>query len=259
MLNRTLLAVFLSISLLPVNLVAAPDELADEQIFHRGNGTEPQTLDPHKAEGVPSSNILRDLYEGLTIEAPNGDVIPGGAEAWEISDNGKTYLFKLRRNARWSNGDTVTARDFVFGLRRSADPATASKYSLILAPIENAEAVIKGDLPPDSLGVEAIDDHRLRIRLKAPTPYFLGLLNHSSTYPVHRASVEQHGAKFSRPGKLVSNGAYRLTNWVVQSHITLERNPLYWDNENTTVDKVIYYPIENQSTELKRYRAGELD
>ncbi len=230
-----------------------------EQVFHRGNGTEPQTLDPHRAEGVPASNILRDLYEGLTIEAPNGDVIPGTAESWEISEDGRSYLFKLRRDARWSNGDRVTAMDFVYGLRRSADPATASKYSLILAPIENAEAVIRGDMAPERLGVEAVDDHTLRIRLKAPTPYLLGLLNHSTTYPVHRGSLEAHGAQFSRPGNLVSNGAYRLAEWVVQSHITLERNPLYWDNGNTSIDRVVYHPIENQSTELKRYRAGELD
>ena len=259
MLNRTCLATIAVLLLLPLSLSAAGAELAAEQVFHRGNGTEPQTLDPHKAEGVPASNILRDLYEGLTIEAPDGKVIPGTARSWEISDDGRVYLFRLRRNARWSNGDTVTAHDFVFGLRRSVDPATASKYSLILAPIENAEAVIKGQLAPEELAVEAVDDHTLRISLKAPTPYFLGLLNHSSTYPVHRASVEAHGSQFSRPGKLVSNGAYRLTDWVVQSHITLERNPLYWDNANTTINKVVYYPIENQSTELKRYRAGELD
>ena len=246
----------------PIHPVMTPptaENLAAEQVLHRGNGTEVQTLDPHKAEGVPASNILRDLYEGLTIEAPDGKVIPGAAESWTLSDDGKVYLFKIRKDARWSNADPVTAHDFVFGLRRSADPATASKYSLILSPILNAEDVIAGRQPVENLAVKAIDDHTLEITLKAATPYFLGLLNHSSTYPVHQASVDAHGDQFSRPGKLVSNGAYRLTDWVVQSHITLERNEHYWDNQDTIINKVVYYPIEDQSTELKRYRAGEID
>ena len=102
-------------------------ELADEQILHKGNGAEPQTLDPHKAEGVPSSHIMRDLYEGLTSETPTGEVIPGAAKGWTLSEDGRTYVFEIRKNARWSNGDPVTAHDFVFGLRRSADPLTASK------------------------------------------------------------------------------------------------------------------------------------
>ena len=243
----------------PVLTPPTPENLAEEQILRRGNGTEVQTLDPHKAEGVPASNILRDLYEGLTIEAPDGKVIPGAAKSWDISEDGKIYTFHMDENGHWSNGDPVTAHDFVYGLRRSADPLTASKYSLILSPILNAEDVVAGKQPVENLAVKAIDDYTLEIELKAATPYFLGLLNHSSTYPAHRASVEQYGDQFSRPGKLVSNGAYKLTEWIVQSHITLERNVHYRDNEHTIIDKVIYYPIEDQSTELKRYRAGEID
>ena len=151
-------------------LPASAAELAKEQVIHRGNGAEPQTLDPHKAEGVPSSNILRDLYEGLTGEAPNGDIIPGGASSWTLSDDGTVYTFTLRPDARWSNGDPVTAHDYVYGLHRSADPVTASKYAQILSPIENAEAVVAGELPVEELGIQALDDYTLEIRLKAPTP-----------------------------------------------------------------------------------------
>lgn len=243
----------------PVLTPPTPENLAAEQILRRGNGTEVESLDPHKAEGVPSSNILRDLYEGLTIEAPDGSIIPGAADSWEISADGLDYSFHIRENARWSNGDPVTAEDFVYGLRRSADPATGSKYSLILSPILNAEDVVAGKQPVENLAVTALDSHRLHIRLKAPTPYFLGLLNHSSTYPAHRASLEQYGEDFTRPGNLVCNGAYILTEWVVQSHITLKRNKQYWDDADTHIEEVIYLPIEDQSTELKRYRAGEVD
>ena len=235
------------------------EELADIQILHRGNGTEPQSLDPHRAEGVPSSNILRDLFEGLVAEAPNGELIPGAAQAWEISEDGLTYTFTLRPDGRWSNGDPVTAKDFEFGLRRSADPETLSRYSSVLAPISNARAVIAGELPPEALGVEALDERTLVIRLESPTPYFLGLLTHSTCYAVHPDTVRAHGANWSRVETHVSNGAYRLREWVVQSHIHITRNPHYWDNANTTINDVRYYPLENQDAELKRYRADELD
>ncbi|MGI9344226.1 MAG: peptide ABC transporter substrate-binding protein [Gammaproteobacteria bacterium] len=234
-------------------------ELADVQVLHRGNGAEPQTLDPHRGEGVPSSNLHRDLFEGLTIEAPDGTVVPGVAKSWEISDDGTVYTFKLRENARWSNGDPVTAYDFEYGMRRSVDPATLSNYSSILEPIVNASEVIRGELPPEKLGVEAVDDYTFVIRLTGPTPYLPGLLNHSTTYPVNRKNIEEFGSKFIRGGNLVSNGGYRLVEWIPQSHIELERNEYYWDNENTTIDTVFYYPTENQDAELKRFRAGELD
>ena len=238
---------------------ATGTELAADQTIRLGNGAEPQTLDPHRAEGVSSSNILRDLFEGLTIEAPDGTVIPGVAESWAVSADSLTYTFKLRDSARWSNGDPVTADDFVYGLRRSVDPATLSNYSTILEPIRNAMAIIRGEMPAEKLGVEARSPHELVIELNGPTPYFPGLLNHASAYPVHRASLEKHGSRFARPGNLVSNGAYKLDEWIVQSHVKLLRNEYYRDNDNTTIDTVFYYPLENQDTELKRYRANELD
>ena len=234
-------------------------ELAAEQVLHKGNGAEVQTLDPHKAEGVPSSNVLRDLYEGLTSEAPTGEVIPGAAESWTLSEDGLVYTFKIRDQAKWSNGDPLTAHDFEYGIKRSVNPVTLSKYAYILAPIKNAEAISSGQADADTLGVKAVDDRTLEITLKASTPYFLGLLNHSSTYPVHKASAEEYGDQFSRPGKMISNGAYYLVDWVPQSQMKLLRNPHYWDNKNTTIDSVYYYPIEDQSTGLKRFRANELD
>lgn len=249
----------LGLLLFLANAAAPAQELARNQVLRAGNGPEPETLDPHKAEGVSAANILRDLYEGLTSVSPEGAVIPGAAERWQVSSDGLEYVFHLRADARWSNGDAVTAEDFAAGLRRSADPATASSFSQILSPIVNAGAVTAGKLPPQALGVEALDALTLRIRLKGPAPYFLGLLSHASTYPIHRGSLAQYGAGFARPGKLVSNGAYQLSEWVVQSQVTLTRNPHYWNNAGTVIDKVIYYPTEDINSELKRYRAGELD
>jgi oligopeptide transport system substrate-binding protein len=235
-----------------------PSVLAQQQELHRDNGEEPQTLDPHLAEGLASAQILRDLFEGLTAESSEGRIIPGAAIRWNISRDGKTYTFYLRRDALWSNGDPVTAEDFVYGLQRSADPATASKYAAVLLPIENAAGVLSGDLPASELGVTAMDDFTLQISMEGPTPYFLALLNNSSTYPVHRASVQAHGSAFSRPGNLVSNGAYVLSDWVIRSRIELVKNPNYWDAKNVILEKVVYYPFEDQSTALKRFRAGKL-
>ncbi len=195
----------------------------------------------------------------MTLESPDGAVIPGVAKSWDISADGLIYTFHLRDDAKWSNGDPVTAGDFEFALRRSVDPVTMSHYSSILEPIRNATAIISGEQSPEALGVEALDALTLVIRLQRPTPYFPGLLTHSSTYPVHRQTVEQYGNQFAREGRLVGNGAYKLSEWAVQSHIRLVRNEYYRDNANTTIDTVYYYPIENQDAELKRFRADELD
>ncbi|HSG64324.1 MAG TPA: peptide ABC transporter substrate-binding protein [Gammaproteobacteria bacterium] len=232
---------------------------SDGIVLNRGNGGEPDTLDPHRNEEDSGAEVLRDLFEGLTTETVDADIVPGTAASWTISDDGLVYTFSLRPEARWSNGDPVVAEDFVAGLRRTVDPATASTYAQILYPIENAEAVVTGRLPPTALGVRAIDDRTLEIRLAAPTPYFLALLSHGTTYPIHRASLAEHGANFARPGNLVSNGAYRLTEWLVQSHIKLVRNEHYWDAHKVQIDTVYFHATENIDAELRRYRAGELD
>ncbi|MGH8541684.1 MAG: peptide ABC transporter substrate-binding protein [Stenotrophobium sp.] len=253
---RTLLIAFL---LLGSAGAVQAQALARVQVLHKGNGPEPETLDPGKADGVQTSNVLRDLYQGLTDEAPNGDIIPGVAQSWDISEDKKTYTFHLRDNARWSNGDAVTAQDFVASLRRSADPATGSDYSQILQPIENAEAVTAGKLPPSSLGVEALDEHTLRIRLKGPTPYLLGLLTHATCYPIYQPGLKQWGDRAFRPEHLVGNGAYKVVKWVPQSYVLLTRNHMYWDDSHTTIEQVYYENTEDLLSEFDRYRAGQLD
>ncbi len=250
---------FLGLAALAASLALVSPAFA-ESVLHRGNGAEPETLDVHKSSGVPEADIQRDLFEGLVAEAADGSFIPGAAASWSISDDGRTYTFKLRPDGRWSNGDAVTAADFVYAFRRGVDPNVGSDYAFILWPIANAEEITKGkgkDLA--SLGAKALDALTLEVTLRAPTPYFLGLLTHHQAYPVHRASIEAHGSKWTRPGNLVSNGAYRLAGWVPQSHITLERNPRFRAAASVAIDKIRYYPTEDGATELKRFRAGELD
>ncbi|MGV6825906.1 MAG: peptide ABC transporter substrate-binding protein [bacterium] len=247
------------IKLVLLGMLIASGPVIAKQVFNKGNGAEVQTLDPHRAEDSPSINILDDLYEGLTVVDPDGTISPGVAESWLISPDGLRYEFQLRKDARWSNGDPVTAHDFVAGLRRAINPKTGSTLSQYLAMIDGADAVIAGQEPVDTLAVKALDDYRLEILLKDPTPFFLSLMKERFAFPVHQPSLEKHGDQFARAGRMVSNGAYVLNEWVVQSHIRLNRNKQYWRNDKTRIDEVMYLPIEDQSTELKRYRAGELD
>ncbi|WP_019934064.1 ABC transporter substrate-binding protein [Oceanimonas smirnovii] len=262
-LKTSLLALSLAtLPALPAYAAVVPEgtQLADIQQLVRGNGSEPASLDPHKVEGVPEANVLRDLFEALVNSGPNGEVVPGVAERWETDDN-LVYLFHLRKDARWSNGDAVTAADFEYAFKRAVDPNTASPYSWYLekATIVNATEVVNGDKPASELGVKALDEHTLQITLASPVPYFVSMLSHTSTYPVHRATVEKYGDEWTRVGNMVSNGAYQLKNWVVNERIELKRNPHYWNNNATVVEEVTFLPIASQNAEMNRFLSGELD
>ncbi|MES1935068.1 peptide ABC transporter substrate-binding protein [Salinisphaera hydrothermalis] len=227
--------------------------------LRKGNGAEPQTLDPAQASGVPAANVLYDMYEGLVTYSRTGDVIPGVAKSWDVSDDGKTYIFHLRHDARWSNGKPVTAQDFVFSLRRAVAPATASPYADIHSPIVNASAITSGKKDPSTLGVTAIDAHTLKIQLHDRTPFFLQTLAHPSSYPVYPPAVKQWGNQFTQPAHAVSDGAYVLKSWQVNNKIVLTRNRYYRDNKDTKIDRVVYYPIGDSNSELSRYQSGALD
>ena len=230
----------------PVDLVLLEDGrpdpavLAEQQVVYRGNGEEPETLDPHRAVGVPAAHILRDLFEGLTTETAGGDVVPGVALRWNISRDARTYTFYLRRGLTWSNGDPLTAEDFVYSLRRAASPETAAAAARMLLPIQNAREVLTGELPAEELGVSLLDEHSLQITLAGPTPYFLGLLTNPIAYPVNRSNLEEFGDQFSRAGNLVSNGAFVLTEWAPRSEIVLARNPAFREADRTVVERVHY-------------------
>ena len=230
-----------------------------ETTLHRGNGAEPESLDPHKSRSIQAADVLRDIGEGLVGYSSAGELIPAAAERWQISEDGRRYDFWLRPEGRWSNGETVTADHFVYSFRRLVNPETAAFYVQALVDIENAADIIAGSKAPEGLGVEAPERFRLRINLRNATPYFLGLLTHPSAFPVHPASIAEHGDAFARAGKLVSNGAYKLDAWELGSVISLSRNEDYWNNAGTAIDKVHHYVTPEPQVELNRYRAGELD
>lgn len=235
-------------------------QLAEKQTLVRNNGSEVQSLDPHKIEGVPESNISRDLFEGLIISDVEGKPSPGVAEKWDNKDF-KVWTFHLRKDAKWSDGSPVTAQDFVYSWQRLADPNTASPYASYLqyGHIVNIDDIVAGKKPVTDLGVKALDDHTFEVTLSEPVPYFYKLLVHSSVSPVPKAVVEKFGDKWTQPANIVSNGAYKLKDWVVNERIVLERNPQYWDNAKTVINQVTYLPISSEVTDVNRYRSGEID
>ena len=232
--------------------------VAEQNTLHRGIGSDPDSLDAHKTDALQSFTVLRDLGEGLLAYNRHAVLIPGVAESHTVSDDGLRYTFGLRDNARWSNGDPVTAEDFVYAYRRLADPATAALYVDSVTAIQNANKIIAGELEPDTLGVTAIDPLTLEIVLEQPTPYFLALLTHPSMHPIHEPSVNLHGDAFARPGNLVTNGPYQLTDLRPGAIVELERNGYYWDDANTAIDRVHYHVLPEPMSEYNRFRAGEL-
>ncbi|MGE9296577.1 MAG: peptide ABC transporter substrate-binding protein, partial [Puniceicoccales bacterium] len=237
-----------------------------ERILLRANGTEPSALDPHLVTGVSEHNIISALLEGLT--RPNAETLepePGVAESWEISDDGRVYTFHLRDNARWSNGDPVTADDFVFAYRRILSPKLGAYYAALLYPIQNAEAYHLGDLDDFAqVGVKALDTHTLEITLAEPTPYLLSLMTHYTWFPVHPPTILKHGdidqraSRWTRPGNYVGNGPFVLKEWNVHELVDVERNPEYWDRDNLWLNGVRFLPIDNLNTEERAFRAGQI-
>jgi oligopeptide transport system substrate-binding protein len=230
-----------------------------QKVFHRGNDADPETLDTHKTQTVSEAHLLRDLSEGLVIHDAQGKVVPGAAESWQISDDGRVYTFKLRANGKWSNGDPVKASDFVYSLRRIMDPATGAKYANLLYPLKNAEKINKNQgMKLDDLAVKAVDDRTLEITLERPTAYFLELLTHQTGLPVHPASVEKHGKDFVKPENWVSNGAYKLKENTPNAQIVVVKNTHFHDAANVKIDEVRFYPRPDLAAAARQFQAGEL-
>lgn len=232
---------------------------AAQNVLHRGNGAEPGSLDPHFISGSWEFNIVGDMFLGLMTEDIRGEAIPGAAESFTRSADGRTYTFILREGATWSDGVPVTAEDFVFSFRRILNPETAAEYASLLYVIENAQAVNSGALAPEEVGVTALDARTLKIRLTNPAPYFIELLTHFTTYPVPAHVVSAHGKEWIKPENIVSNGPYTLVEWRSKDFIRLQKNPLFYDADNVAIEEVNFYPSSDQSAALKRFRAGEID
>ncbi|KGD78150.1 peptide ABC transporter substrate-binding protein [Pantoea vagans] len=260
--RMTLAAISLSSVITPAIAANPPAgaQLAEQQQIVRHIKDEPASLDPLKAVGLPEIQVIRDLFEGLTNQDAQGKIVPGVAQSWSSSDN-KTWVFTLRNNARWSNGDPVTAQDFVYSWQRLVDPKNSSPFAWFagLSGIQNATAITKGEMTPDKLGVVAQSKNQLKVTLDRPVPWFPALVANVALFPVLQKVIEQQGDGWTSPGKLVGNGAYQLSERVVNEKIVLIRNPDYWDDAHSVLTKVTFVPINEESSATKRYRANDVD
>jgi oligopeptide transport system substrate-binding protein len=237
-----------------------------EQVLYKGNGTEPAELDPQIVTGVTEHHTIMALLEGLVTEDPvDLHPVPGVAERWDISADGRIYTFHLRKDAKWSNGDPVTAQDFLESYKRILTGSLASEYAYMHFVVTNAEAYNQGKITDFSqVGYKALDDHTFQITLAEPTPYFLSLMNHSSWFPVHLPTLRKYGKpyergnKWTRPGHYVGNGPFVLHDWKVNTVVVAKKSPTYWDRARVRLNEIRFFPIDSADTEERAFRSGQL-
>jgi oligopeptide transport system substrate-binding protein len=254
-------AVLISSPVIAANHPVTGEALAKDQTFTYWALDEHSSFDPQIVEDVSGSEHVRNLFEGLLSQDEVGNLVPGVAERYEASADKKTYTFYLRKDSKWSNGDSVTANDFVYAWQRAVDPETASPYSwyMEIMSIKNGAEIINGEAKVDSLGVKAIDDYTFQVELDASLPYFPMMVVHATTFPSHKATIMKHGTEWTKPENMVSNGAYVLAEHVVNERTVLTRNDMYWNNDSTILDKVVAIVIPDENQGLIRWKADELD
>jgi len=235
-----------------------PRHPAEPGTLYKGNAAEPESLDPSLVQGYQEQEILGDLMVGLMDTDPSGRAVSGMATHWDFSPDGLTWIFHLRE-ALWSDGRPVTADDFVFSWRHLVDPATASVYAYFGYVMRNGLAINRGKMPTTALGAHALDARTLQVQLEHPAPYMLQMMTHATMCAQPRHVVAAKGRAWARPGSYVGNGPFLLKEWVPNGHVTLEKNPLFYDAANVSLKKVIYYPTDDYGAALQRFRAGELD
>ena len=260
--TRVLVAVGLFSMVIPALAAQVPPgtALAEKQELVRNNGSEPSSLDPHKVESDVENNIISDLFEGLVSVSPTGEIEPRLAEKWENKDN-TVWTFHLRPGVTWSDGTAITAQDIVWSWQRLVSPLTASPYASYPGNmhIVNGAEIAQGKKAPETLGVKALDDTTLEVTLTQPNAAFLAMLAHPSLVPLDKVLISRYGDKWTKPEHIVTSGPYKLSQWVVNERIVAERNPRYWDNAHTVINKVTYLPISSETADVNRYKAGEID
>lgn len=227
--------------------------------FRRGIGADPKSLDPQMVEGTWANDIIGDMFIGLFTEDAASKPVPGVAESWTVSDDQLTWTFKLK-TMNWSDGQPLTADDFVFSFQRLFDPKTVGvAYASIQYGIKNGRAVNAGELPVDQIGVKAVDDHTLEIHLEYPMPYLPGVLKHYTAFPLPRHVVEKFGNQWTSPQNIVVNGPYKVAEWKKGDFILSKANPTFEGADKLCFGEVVYFPVQNHDQMVKRAMAGEID
>lgn len=254
---HTKLALALALTLTLITAHAGADDQGS--VLRRASANELRSLDPQFVIGNTAGALMYDMFEGLVTVDARGELVPGAAESWTISDDGLKYTFRIRPGLRWSDGQPLTAEDFDYSLRRIVDPKNALRGAGTIFPIKNSVAINRGDMPVSELGVRVIDPTTLEIVLDTPAPFFLDMLAGFPAAAVPRHVIEEHGSGWTRPGTMVVGGAYVLTKWISNTYYKLDRNPYFRDADDVRIDTVYYYPVTDKETAVKRFRAGELD
>ncbi|MFC0577144.1 peptide ABC transporter substrate-binding protein [Paraburkholderia solisilvae] len=242
----------------PAATIPAGVTLAAQQELTRDAQSEVESLDPAHIETVIANTIGCDLFEGLTRVDAAGNVVPGVAQSWTRTAP-DTWVFKLRHEARWSNGQPVTAADFVYAWQRLADPKTGSKYTILVEFVKNGKAIVAGKAAPSTLGIRAVDPYTLEVKTETPVSFLPDVVAKSDLVPINRDTVAKFGDAWTRPGNMVSNGAYTLSDWQPNNQIVMVKNGKYWDARDVQITKVTYLPIESDETAQRMYQAGQFD
>ncbi|MDE2466614.1 MAG: peptide ABC transporter substrate-binding protein [Alphaproteobacteria bacterium] len=258
MMRRLVCSLFALSVLATMGACAPRSKSAGLTVINRGNGPDLKSLDPAYIDGNWEYMVVGDMLMGLTTVGPDGKPVPGAASHWTVSRDGLSWTFYLRHET-WSDGVPVTAADFITAWRREVDPKTGALYSNILWPIKNAKAITEGKMPPSALGVEAVNPLTLKIELAHPTPYLLQIMEHEATLPIPRHTYVKYGANWSAVNHYVANGPYIVKTWIPLDHITLVKNPRFYDAKDVHIDVENFYVTNDTEAALKRYRAGELD
>jgi oligopeptide transport system substrate-binding protein len=235
-------------------------EPPDGQTLRYISGSEPESLDPQVSTGQPEARIYLGLYEGLTEYHPvTGQVIPAIAERWEANADNTEFIFHLRQNARWSNGDPITARDFVYSLRRGLSPALAARSAYLAYYIKGAQAYNEGKGRAEDVGIDAVDDYTVKLTLATPVPYLTGLVAHQFFRLVPQKAIDKYGDAWTRPENIVTCGAFKVKTWRSYDRLIVVRDPMYWDAATVKLDQITFYPVEDSTTQMNLYKAGEVD
>jgi oligopeptide transport system substrate-binding protein len=259
---RKLWAVLLTLALL-FTLTAGCGKAgsgANEQLFRYALEAEPATLDPAKSTAIPESLVELQIFEGLTRLDAKDQPVPGVAEKWEVSPDGLKYIFHLRANAKWSNGEPVTAHDFAFAWKRALSPEVASENAYMLFPLKNGQAYNEKKATADQVGVKVIDDHTLEVTLEKPTAYFLSLAAFHAFYPVHQQTVTASPDKWANEvNTLIGNGPFKISNWVHSGKIEFAKNDQYWDTAAVKLIKMEWPISDSQTTRLAMLENSQVD
>lgn len=263
--SSTLLSIIFLLGISACDRKTLIDIGTEQQILYYGNGTDVTGVDPHGTNGMPEAHIIAAIFEGLVAKDPKTlEVVPAVADRWEVSDDNMTYIFHIREDAKWSNGDPVTAHDFVNSWLRGLMPNLANETVTSLFVFKNAEKFYRKEVDVSEVGFNALDDHHLKIELENPTPYFLQLLDYIALFPVHTASIKQFGAlddpanPWSKVGNFVGNGPFTLKDWIPGRSLIVAKNPYYWDVKNVRLNEIHFLPIDQLLVEERMFKAHHL-